>query len=864
MGGPRSDSSTWPTSRQVTFNEICEFVWGENVKGMPDHVQEEISNFLFKFYQAHKFFTCVELENLNNFLTLLIRNFRDHTNDKFCMKIFLLHFRNVSASFVKNNRAEDGLYVKQITRYFLCLHELLRHLKERQQGETVRTGEIGKSTSEDESLLVASIAKYLNLFLVSALRLVERNYLARLYCTIISHGRIAEILANAYGQNEEADEDIIHSFVLLTERKEFDKHIIKCGIINKFTTSQALNQSKASPKNSFIIQVLIKIAKRNFKELRIYTSKSNLQFVNSLIEVVHYKITEGDFGLSCANLLRLFSYIVEGGLCSAGSPLFDHHTHDVSDTDEILFFEHMNKLIENVECLVRSANLCNRVQEKDDPFGYFLGAFFCALRNVLQAVLNSDESVTSAGCEDIGDCKPRESCLHSCCFSNPLWALHQNSQMRGEVEKMICSILDMILSFLVHCSSPLPGALKTCVLCSRSFLYWTSPPICSSLPLFALFPLLPPTDEKKSLHMLCFDIVNAISSCHLASTMEKKKIAENVIPFMIGIHSNEKVAEGKDNYLYLKHVEALFFLCLHNEYVCREYFKEEFIKLVEELYLKIDQREKVENVKKKEECDLLKLYYFGILYMFAQMNINNEKEKKKISLPFINYVIVNELQNKKFLLENHVYCLLFLRFLNMSLLNNLYDFKKFAQGVSLVHFLKVALNILVQWMERDHCLKLIKTHVKTNKQIFHILLEIWILVHDEMTGEKKDSLEASAKWETVLYIIHHIFKRLTNGFTKYLSYFSEHQDLLSNFKRVMTFEEKYILEIYSQICQDVEANRLGILEKDRNCLNDKVKSCAEKIEQMEKRLQVTTEESYRKNVDELENYYNYVRAGGEF
>ncbi|ANQ08259.1 Uncharacterized protein PCOAH_00027730 [Plasmodium coatneyi] len=828
MGGPRSNSST---SREVTFNQICEFVWGENVKGMPDQVQEQISHFLFKFYESRKLFTCVELEHLNNFLTLLIRNFREHTNDKFCTQILLLHFRNASASFVKAKRAEDGLYVKQVTRYFLCLHELVRHLKERQQGGKLQTGELQSSSSEEDPRLVVSIVKYLNLFLVSAIRLIQRNCLARLYCTIISHGKIAEILANAYGQNEDADEDIIHSFVLLTERKEFDKDIIKCGMVNKFTTSEALNQSSSSPKNSFLIQVVIKITERNLKQLSIYTSKSDLQFVISLIEVVHHKITKGDFDLSCADLLRLFSYIIEGGGSSANSPSFDHHTGDISLTDEILFFQHMNKLIEHVDCLVRSANLCNRVREKDDPFGYFLGAFFCALQNVLQAVLNWDESVTSAGGEDRG------SFSHTCCSSNPMWTFRQNSQMREEVEKLICSILNLILSFLVHCSSPLP-------------------------------------DEKKLLHLLCFDIVNTISSCHCESTMGKKKIAEKVIPLVIRINSNEKDAEWQDNYLYLKHVEALFFLCLHNEDVCREYFKEDFIKLVEELYLQIDQREKVENVKKKEECDLLKLYYFGILYTFAQMSINNEGEKEKVSLPFVNYVIVNELQNKKFLLENPVYCLLFLRFLNMSLLNNLYDFKKFAQGVYLVHFLKVvrgveaslktaALNVLLQWVERDPYLKLIKTHVKTNKQIFHILLEIWILVQDEMAGEKKDALAASAKWENVLYMIHHIFKRLTNGFTKYLNYFSEHEDLLINFKRVMTFEEKFVLEIYSQMCQDVEANRLAILEKDKNCLSGKVKSCAEKIEQMEKRLQITTEEGYRKNVDELENYYNYVRAGGE-
>ncbi|CAG9477233.1 conserved Plasmodium protein, unknown function [Plasmodium vivax] len=801
---------------------------------MPVHVQEQINHFLFNFYQGRKFFTCIELENLNNLLTLLIRNFKEHTNDKFCSQILLFHFRNASASFVKAKRAEDGLYVKQVRRYFLCLHELVRHLRERQQGGERPTGGLPSGSSEEDPHLVVSIVKYVNLFLVSALRLVERNCLARFYCTIISDGRVAEMLANAYGQNEQADEDIIHSFVLLAERKEFDKDIIKCGIMKKITTSEALLQRGVSCKSSFLIQVVIKIAIRNLKQISVYTSKSDLQFVNSLVEIVHHKITKGEFDLSCADLLRLFSYIIEGGRSSADSPTFGHRTGDMSGTDEVLFFQHMHKLIGHVDCLVRSADLCNRVREKDDPLGHFLGAFFCALRNVLQVVLNCGESATSAGC------KRTESCPHSCCSSNPLWTFRQDSQLRGEAQNLICSILDLTLGFLAHCGSPLP-------------------------------------DEKKMLHLLCFDIVNAISSCHCASTTGKKKIAEKMIPLVSRINSNEKDAEGQDNYLYLKHVEALFCLCLHNEDVCREFFTEEFVKLVEELYLQIDQREKIENVKKKEEGDLLKLYYFGILYTFAQMSVHNEKErekKKKIFLPFVNYVIVNELQKKKFLLENHVYCLLFLRFLNMSLLNNLYDFKKFAQGVSLVHFLKVvrgvdariktvALNVLLQWVERDPCLKLIKTHLKTNKQIFHILLEIWVLVQAEMAGEKKDALAASSKWENVLYTIHHIFKRLTNGFTKYLSYFSEHEDLLSNFKRVMTFEEKSVLEIYSQMCADVEANRLEILEKDKNYLNGKAKSCAEKIEQMEKRLQVTTEESYRKNVDELENYYNYVRAGGE-
>ncbi|GAW81199.1 hypothetical protein, conserved [Plasmodium gonderi] len=778
------------TSQEVILHQICEIVKSENIKDLPNHVQEKINHFLLEFYEKNKFFTCTELENINSLLALLISNFKESINEKFYEHILLQHFKNASTSFVKTNIIEEESYVNQTKQYFLCLLDLVIHLKKRKQKEK------GDTTNSDESYcLIVSIVKYLNAFLVSTLRLIKDNCFPHLYFMIIREGKIIETLRIAYGQNEELDEDIIHSFLLLSERKEFDGDIIKCGILNKFITSKILLQFNGSYKNSLLIQVIINVIVRNLKKVNIFTSKSELQFMNSMLGIVYDKVKKENFDSSCIHMLRLISCIIEECSICIDSLLFSYHIRNGLHIEDNLFFENINKLITHVNCLVQSANFCNNECTKNSPFSDFLCVFFCILQNILQAVLNQDGELHLCGL----DSSERHENLWSheslSRFPNIPWMkFRKNEEMNREAKNMVRNILDLSLNFLDHNSSPLH---------------------------------------------------------------------EKVIPIMSHI-AIQGTNEERENYLYVKYVEVLFSLCFYNEEVCKEYFTVELIKIIEKHYLELDKNKQCESVKKKEGHNLLKLYYFGILYTFIKINLNNENVN--ILLPFVNYIIQHELKKKIFLLENKFFYLLFLKFLNMSLLNNLYDFKKFVQGISFLHFLKIArglvLNILLQWVERDSSLELIKTHVKKNKQIFHILLEFWVHIQVVHRKSGTNMLATSLKWKNVLYTIHYIFKRLTNGFTDYLNYFSENEDLLNNFKCVMTFQERTVLEIYSGIRQDIEANRMIILEKDRNCLNDKIKTLEEKIEQMEKRLHVASEARYQKNVNALENYYNYVRGEG--
>lgn len=201
--------------------------------------------------------------------------------------------------------------------------------------------------------------------------------------------------------------------------------------------------------------------------------------------------------------------------------------------------------------------------------------------------------------------------------------------------------------------------------------------------------------EKKSLHLVCVDILKEIGIYYFNGHLEDKTKMVNEIIKSIMIkmeeanNNNNNNNEDQDIYIYSKHLEVVFYVSFNNEELIKMCFTKKFILLVHDNYCKLDKNENLKNVKKKQVRNLLKTYYFGILYLYIKNDIKSEENKTNPISSYIYYVINKELKEKEFMLQNELYYLIFLKFLNMSLLNNLYNFKLFLKNNTLDNLLRI-------------------------------------------------------------------------------------------------------------------------------------------------------------------------------
>ncbi|SBT71531.1 conserved Plasmodium protein, unknown function [Plasmodium malariae] len=797
------------TANEVSIEHIFKLIGKEDVENISADEQKKIISFILNFYKTCKSFTIKEIENLKNFLKLVINKFKEGKNS-FFEDLLLINFENASSSFINAKVNDDtSSYTDHVRQYFLSIFDLGVYLK-------------GRESKPHH--IIRAVVNYLRLFLLNALKMIRSNYCAKFYCQIISEGNILETLNNFYSNNEIADTVIIYCFLLLTGHKEFDKDVIKCRILKEFTSP--LISSNVITKNYYLIlQILINLISRNGKNMKFLINNDEVVLLNNIVEKIYNHVKKGIFDFTCVNLLKLFAYLVEGRSNIIDSLLTacenEHLTRYEQKQEErkkqqkeqptqdlyISFFENTNKIVDCVECLIKADKICNVIKDKGDLFYDFLCILFCVLKSILDVILSLRVSKIGKSESDIYSIERKKK---------------EINEQREEL--LIRSILNLSLNFLVHNSYVLPG-------------------------------------EKKMLHLLCMDVVIGVSSSYYSELLNHKNVLVRVIAEM------DKVKERGDeynNYLYVKFFEIIFYMSVHNEQVCKEYFNKEFILQVENKIYQLDKIRNSEDLKEREGMNSLKIYYFGIIYIYIKLNL--EIKEKDFLVPFVNYVILKELTEKSFLLQNELYYLLFLQFLNISFLCNLYDFKKFVQNDSFVDLMKVCrgstlrvktsiLNLLLRWLERKDFSDTLKWHVRKNKLIFTILFEYWRIVQATEEGTDLPSLDAPEEHTNERYMIYEIFKILTNNFTKYLNYFCENDEILNIFKCIILFEEKNILGIYASIDEQIE-----VLESDQSKLRNKIKLYNEKIEHIERRLLTIVELNYEKEVKDLESYYNSVRG----
>ncbi|CRG96487.1 conserved Plasmodium protein, unknown function [Plasmodium gallinaceum] len=747
----------------INFENIYELMNVEE-KNTLVILEEKINNFLLGYYKNFERLTIRELEELNNFLNIIIKKFIEEKRT-LLVNILLIHFQNIPSSFINVKLKDNIFYIEEIKKFFLSILDLSSYLKK-----------CKNDNSEKINSLITSIINFLNLFLVDTLKLIGSNVYKDFYIRIIIDSRILEIFNNLYFDQELENEKIIHSLLLLTEFKEFDDEICKCDIIKLFINLLSTNIYT----NYLIIQIIINVVNRNIKIIKLLIH-DEIELINNILEKIYISIKRECYDFTCINLLKLFSYIIEGN-CFDKLIFFDEHYY--LNNSGIIFFSTLYNIIEHIRSLIKFHNIMNILEEKNELFYDFICILFCVLRNLIELIINPHKKIIFRSINENSD---------------------ENKKYKVNVEK-----------------------------------------------------------EKKMLHLLCFDIINGVNSSSLTEIIDCTTLTEKIIKKI----QNMKDKNMHNKYLYVKYLESLFYISLNNERVSKETLKENFIINIEENFYKINKDTKHKNLKNLELDNLLKLYYFGIINIFVKNNLTSE-----IILPFVNYVILEELKRKNFLLQNELYYLVFLQFLNIIIINNLYEFRKFIENDLLEDLLKIfkissfhlkimILKILIQWVEKKVILEEIKNYLNKNKMIFKVLLEFWKEIQNMNNGIRNLNLEIN-ELNNIRSIIYYIFKILTNNFTKGLNYFSKNEEFLYYFRCIMIFEEKSILDIYNSIMNQTNTKELVVLENDKLILNGKIEKCKAKIENIEKKFHIIINLKDKKNINNLENFYNYVRGQHE-
>ncbi|CAD2105130.1 conserved Plasmodium protein, unknown function [Plasmodium vinckei petteri] len=804
---------------EMNFELICDIIEREAIINIADDNKKCIINFLLHFYKTYKCFGYKEITNLNHFLKLIITKFKEESENAFFEKILFIHIENMSNRFINVKLKNDPQYIEQIELYFFSILDLSSYFK-----NTKTESSFSKLTNERIQSLVIAIVNHLTNFLVYALRMIESNYYKDLYLMLISKGKIIDSLVNLYLNYDQSDKYIIYILLILSRHKEFDDDIINCGIIDLFNSQIFLNDNdKLNNKHYFFIEIIINIVIRNQKDnIAFLVNKNELDYVNNILEKILIKIKEGSPNLTCISLLKLIFYIIQNKNSYIHLFLLGLKKKIIHDQD-ISFVHNLNNIIDCIEniCVFKNEGIENFDNFMDD----FLCILFCILRTVMKLVLcpfseiNIDSCIEPSGRKEN---KESESMLKYSISS-------EVGETKNECIKLIKNIIKFSLNFLCHDIPILDG-------------------------------------EKKSLHLVCGDILKEIGIYDFSGHLEeKKKIVNEIIEsIMIKMEETKNISnEDQHIYVYSKHLEVVFYVSFNNEELIKMCFTKEFILLVHNNYCKLDKNENLKNIKKKEIRNLLKVYYFGILYLYIKNNLQSEEIKTDPISSYIYYVINKELKDKQFMLQNGLYYLIFLKFLSMSLLNNLYNFKLFLKNNTLDNLLRifkrstikmktVVVQLLFYCIEKDDNLELVKNYTKKNKLLLEVLMGFWIEI--QKSGlDKKEYMSAK-------YMIYYICKAVTNNFTKYLKHFYETKAMLSSLKSMIVYEEKCFLDIYLKIKEEIETSQLAVVENDEWLVKEKIKNQIRRIEQVESESAIIQENNYKKEKKELDNYYDYVRS----
>ncbi|KYN99070.1 hypothetical protein PGSY75_1143700 [Plasmodium gaboni] len=838
------------TEKISTFEDFLETlkdIKEEDIKNDED-IEERLDSFLISFYKNNDgAYTIKKQEYINNLLNILINKISDKKNGcDFFINLLCIHFKNITPNFINIKLKDDIYYIHLIINYILYVLKLVLCIQKKKK----------------ELTLSLYIGKNIYTLIWHIIRNIQQGRYLNFYLKIIEEGKLIYLLYKICFDNVLIsyyipEDKTVELFFVLLKIKELEEYIIHCDIIKYFLSFLLYDIEVIKIKEKYLIlEIIIHVFLKDKDVVKDFMKKNSTQIINNILKYINDNIKSDTYDYYCLNLLKLFYYIIEDKNIVSFQDIFFFYpikqtsiiTHKRED-DTFIFYKYINCIIIKINDLIKYEhsinNILNDNNQEQYHFKYFLSIFLCVLKNIITIILEAKNNIEHSPYDD-----------------------NKREKVYEEITKFLNVTFDFVVKIIVikkgtpneqEIYEVLSYDVLICLTKINSLKYYNVENISGRM--FKLVKNIIDDDIIKNKHndeTIIYtpnrppdDNNNSNNNNNNNSNHFNNSCNNNLLPFV-----NKK---------YIKHFECLFYLCLYNQTNIIHYININFIRYIENNIYKIYKYYHLCDINTKELLNYLSLYYLVIIFIYIKNNLNN-KEKIHVVKNLIKYIIIKEIKEKIFLFKNKLYFLAFIKLLNLSTCNNLFEFKILLCEKYFEDFIQIfegsqfnmkalMLYCILEWTQIHHILKKLQIYINKNKYIFHVFFKLWkdIEYENRLKSKKYERQEVNIVYKNnynVQFILFRIIKILTNNFTNYIDYIINNKDLVCIFKNIIIYESKTLLTIYEHIREDI--NEENLLLEFLNLYKEDIK----KLQRMFENVSIFYN---KKDNKELQNYYDSLR-----
>ncbi|SOV80361.1 conserved Plasmodium protein, unknown function [Plasmodium reichenowi] len=842
-----------------SFLERLNNIKEEDILMNVENTEEMFSSFLTNFYKQNEGrYTIQKQEYINNLLNILINKIRDNNKNghHFFYNLLCIHFKSINPYFVNLKLKDNIYYIHLLINYILYILNLIIYI-EKQNKELSLSLYIGRNIYTLTLYIIRNIKerRYLNFYI----KIIEEGKLIYLLCKICYDKSIISYYIE--------EDNVVELFFVLIKIRELEKYIIECDIIKYFLSFLLYEPQVIKRRKHLIIEIIIHMFLRNINIVKDFIKENIIQILNNILKSINDNINCDTYDYYCINLLKIFYYIIQDkNIVNIENNFFfgPKKTSSIIPHEQnkniLIFYKYINSIINKINHVIKQIMSCkdsgnihilNNNDQLNYHFKYFLSIFLCVIKSIITRIFQGKNFIQESPSDD-----------------------DKRGEVYEEIIKCLKVTFELVLNVIDIQKETSPDVEEIHELLSYDILIGMTKINLMKYDFFEYF-------KGK-----VFDLLNCITHDEMIQNKYNDKIviySENRLLDDNNINrdkinyscNNKKNVLSFVNRTYVKHFECLFYLCVYNEINRTHNISINLIKNIENNIYTIYKYIHTCNINTKELLNSLSLYYLVIIFIYIKNNLYN-KEKIHLLKPFIKFFIIKEIKERIFLFKNELYFLVFIKILNLSICNNLFDFKillceKYFDDIirmledSKLNMQEQILYFILEWTQIHPILKKLQIYISKNKLIFHVLFKLWkdIEYDNKLKNIKVQPEEINIMYknnnQNVQFILFRIIKVLTKNFTKYIDYIINNKDLFSTFKNIIIYESKTILTIYEQIRDDMNEEHVLLHKEEENLLLKFVNLYKEDIKKLERIFENVAIFYNKKDNMELQNYYDYLR-----
>ncbi|ETW42227.1 hypothetical protein PFNF135_03724 [Plasmodium falciparum NF135/5.C10] len=823
-----------------------------------ENTEEMFSSFLITFYKENEGrYTIQEQEYINNLLNILINKIRDNKNGRnFFSNLLCIHFKSITPYFINVKLKDNIYYIHLLINYILYVLNLVIYI-EKENKELSLSLSIGRNIYTLTLYIIKNIKqnRYDNFYL----KIIEEGKLIYLLCKICYDKFIISYYI--------PEDNVVELFFVLIKIKELEKYIIECDIIKYFLSFLLYDPQVIKKRKHLIIEIIIHMFLKNISIIKDFIKQNIIDILNNILKSIYNNIKCDHYDYYCINLLKIFYYIIQDkNIVNLENNFFSYpkNTSYIIEHEKnnniLIFYKYINNIINKINDVIKqnmsckdSANIhiLNNNDQLNYHFKYFLSILLCVIKSIITRIFQGKNNIQDSPSDD-----------------------DKREEVYEEIIKLVNVTFEFVVNIIDKQKETSPDEEEIYELISYDMLICMTKINSLKYNFFEYF--------KGKL----FDFLDCITHDEIIQNKYNDKI---VIYSKNGLLDDNNINRDKINYLcnnnknvlsfvnktYVKNFECLFYLCLYNEKNRIHNISINLIRNIENNIFTIYKYIHICNINTKELLNSLSLYYLVIIFIYIKNNLYN-KEKIHLLKSFIQFLIIKEIKERIFLFKNELYFLAFIKILNLSICNNLFDFKillcekYFDDFIRILEESKLSMQeqilyFILEWTQIHPILKKLQIYISKNKLIFHVLFKIWkdIEYDNKLKNIKVQPEEINVMYrnnnQNVQFILFRIIKMLTKNFTQYIDYIINNKDLFSTYKNIIIYESKTILTIYEQIRDDMNEEHVLLHREEENLLLKFVNLYKEDIKKFERIFENVATFYNKKDNMELQNYYDYLR-----